>query len=358
MQSSQDAFQERVSKVRSLLDSHDLRAILIRRNPNLAWLVGGRVHVPTTIDLACLDIVVTSESVKAITNVIEAPRLLAEELPDSVEVITIPWWEGRDSRFPTGDGIGSDLPTSGYVDLGAEIEIARSSLTAFDAQRLGSISLDSAKALGYALKKAKSSDREIDVAALVSEALWSLDLEIAFLGIAGAHRASLYRHPLPTPEVVGSRIVASICAKRKGLIASVTRIVSFESWSSPADSDYSRLLEVEREMLDASVVGKPFSDPIRAAVAGYPMHGFASDEWHKHHQGGPTGYLPRDWPANLSTTRLIADQQPIAWNPTANGWKIEDTWLTNSATPVLLSADQNWPTRLVGGRIRPEVLVR
>jgi len=357
MQSSQDAFQERVSKVRSLLDIYDLKSILIRRNPNLAWLIGGRVHVPTTIDLACLDVVVTSDSVRAITNVIEAPRLVAEELPESIEVTAIPWWEGRDSRFPSGDGIGSDLPGSGHLDLGAEIEIARSSLTTFDSQRLESISSDSAKALGHALKKAKSSDREIDIAALISEALWSLDLEIAFLGIAGEHRAPLYRHPLPTPEVVGSRIVASICAKRKGLIASVTRIVSFEPWTSSADSGYSRLLEVEREMLDASVVGKPFSDPIKAAVAGYPMHGFASDEWHKHHQGGPTGYLPRDWPANLSTTRLIADQQPIAWNPTANGWKIEDTWLTDPVTPLLLSADEDWPTRLVGGRIRPEVLV-
>jgi len=94
-------------------------------------------------------------------------------------------------------------------------------------------------------------------------------------------------------------------------------------------NDYSSTFKVEAALHDATVVGKPFSDPINAAIAAYPAHGFDADEWTKHHQGGPTGFLPRDWPANQGTTRLIAENQPIAWNPTGKGWKAEDTILCN-----------------------------
>jgi hypothetical protein len=47
----------------------------------LAWAVAGRSHVPTTIDAACFDLIITKDSAVAITNVVEAPRLIAEEFP-------------------------------------------------------------------------------------------------------------------------------------------------------------------------------------------------------------------------------------------------------------------------------------
>jgi len=53
----------------------------LRRNPNLAWAIAGRAHVPTTIDAACFDLMITHDSATAVTNVVEAPRLIAEELP-------------------------------------------------------------------------------------------------------------------------------------------------------------------------------------------------------------------------------------------------------------------------------------
>ena len=105
-------------------------------------------------------------------------------------------------------------------------------------------------------------------------------------------------------------------------------------------------------------VGRPFSDPINAAIAAYPAHGFDADEWTKHHQGGPTGFLPRDWPANQATTRLIAENQPIAWNPTGKGWKAEDTILATSSGVKLLTSDPEWPVFEVNGRTRAFLLQR
>jgi antitoxin VapB len=350
------AFNERMQPLRELMKHKGLEAIVLRRNPNLAWAIAGRAHVPTTIDAACFDLIISQDSATAITNVVEAPRLIAEELPSEVSVKTIKWSEGRDPQLPTGAKVGCDQPGADRVDLATEIEIIRASLIESDVARYRDICSDAAIALGSAMKQVVSSDREIDVAGLITHALWQADLEIAFLGVAGQDRVHKFRHPLPTSAVVGNRVSASICAKRKGLIASVTRIVSFEAISNVMAKDYEAIFKVEAAMLDATVVGKPFSDPINAAIAAYPANGFDSDEWTKHHQGGPTGFLPRDWPAHTGSARLIANNQPIAWNPTGKGFKAEDTIIATNSGVKILSMDPDWPSFEVNGRTRPFLL--
>jgi antitoxin VapB len=346
------AFNQRLQPLRELMKEKGLDSFVLRRNPNLAWAIAGRAHVPTTIDMACFDLIITQDSATAITNVVEAPRLIAEELPSEVTVKSIKWSEGRDSLLPTGPKVGSDQPGADRIDLGVEVEMIRASLIESDLVRFKEICVDAAVALGNAMKQVESSDREIDVAGLITHSLWQANLEIAFLGVAGQDRVHKFRHPLPTDAVVGNRVSASICAKRKGLIASVTRIVAFGEVTDQMVADYTSIFKVEAALLDATVVGAPFSDPINAAIAAYPANGFDADEWTKHHQGGPTGFLPRDWPANQSSTRLIAENQPIAWNPTGKGWKAEDTILATSSGIKVLSVDTDWPSFEVSGRAR------
>ena len=352
------AFNQRIEPLRDLMKAKGLDAFVLRRNPNLAWAIAGRSHVPSTIDAACFDLIITQDSATAITNVVEAPRLIAEELPSEVTVKSIKWSEGRDSQLPTGSKVGSDQPGGDRIDLGTEVEMIRASLIDSDVARFKEICVDAAVALGNAMKQVESSDREIDVAGLIAHSLWQADLEVAFLGVAGADRVHKFRHPLPTDAVVGNRVSASICAKRKGLIASVTRIVTFGEVADSMINEYTSIYKVEAALLDATVVGKAFSDPINAAIAAYPANGFDADEWTKHHQGGPTGFLPRDWPANQGSTRLIAQNQPIAWNPTGKGWKAEDTILATSSGVKMLTNDPDWPTFEVNGRTRAFLLQR
>jgi len=344
--------------VRDLMRDKGLEAVVLRRNPNLAWAIAGRSHVPTTIDAACFDLIITQDSATAITNVVEAPRLIAEEFPSEINVKTVPWSQGRDPMLPIGAKIGSDQPGGDRIDLGVEIEIIRGSLIAEDVARFKEICSDAAIALGAAMKEVSQADREIDVAGLITRSLWRANLEIAFLGVAGQERVEKFRHPLPTTSLVGARVAASICAKRKGLIASVTRIVTFGPVAQQSIARYEGIYKVEAAMFDATVVGKAFSDPINAAISAYPESGFDKDEWQMHHQGGPTGFLPRDWPANQATTRTIAVNQPIAWNPTGSGWKAEDTILATKSGVEILTNDPEWPTFQVNGRTRPFLLQR
>jgi len=265
-------------------------------------------------------------------------------------------WEGSSHGVPESVAIGSDQPNAGLMDLGMEIEILRASLDEYDQSRLPDISQRSARALGQAMREVLPGDREIDVAARITSALWQHNLEIAFLGVAGQSRVKQFRHPLPTESLIGNRVSASICAKEKGLIASVTRIVTFGEVTAAEENEYSGILEVEADLLDATIVGNAFSTVIDVATNSYSAHGFDSNEWHHHHQGGPTGFMPRDWPATQTSARLIQANQAIAWNPTGKGWKVEDTLLTHDSGITLISTDPSWPTRQVRGRQRPDLL--
>ncbi|MFM1974495.1 MAG: hypothetical protein RL524_482, partial [Actinomycetota bacterium] len=155
-----EAFSGKISALRSLMVEKELAALILRRNPNLAWAISGRSHVPTTIDAACFDLVITEDSVFAVTNAIEAPRLAAEEFPHGLEIKVVQWWEGRNHGLPADIAIGSDQPGAGLLDLGVEIEMLRASLDQYDQERLADISRRSALALGEAMKEVDSNDRE------------------------------------------------------------------------------------------------------------------------------------------------------------------------------------------------------
>lgn len=351
-----EAFAGKIEALRTLLIDKKLDAIILRRNPNLAWAVSGRSHVPTTIDAACFDLVITAEKTFAITNAIEAPRLAAEEFPKGLEIKVVQWWESRAHGLSENSVIGCDQPGANVIDISTEIEILRASLDLYDQERIKDISARTSMAISNAMREILPTDREIDVAARITSALWRSNLEIAFLGVAGDSRVKKFRHPLPTDALIGTRASASICAKEKGLIASVTRIVTFGEMTPLDESDYASILEVEADLLDATIIGAPFSSVIDVATQSYQAHGFDIDEWHRHHQGGPTGFMPRDWPATQSSARLIQGNQPIAWNPTGKGWKVEETLLTQPEGNLMLRGADNWPTRLVRGRIRPDLL--
>jgi hypothetical protein len=104
--------------------------------------------------------------------------------------------------------------------------------------------------------------------------------------------------------------------------------------------------------------GQPVRDTFAAGIAAYDEHGFDADEWRKHHQGGPTGYLSRDHLAGPDCTESIEDAQAFAWNPSVPGLKVEDTVLATANGPEVLTVDPAWPGGVVDGRLRPMVLVR
>lgn len=350
--------REKRARISALLAAKNLDAVVLKKGANVAWIIGGRAHIPTTLELSCMDIVIYRDRIVVVTNKIEAPRLSAEELSGDEELIVVNWFEGREAQLPKGERIGSDGPDADRVNILSDIETLRRNLNDFEVNRLRDISKDAAEALGEAMLDIDPDMSEVEVAGEIAEELWERNLEPVVLLVAGEKRIKEFRHPLPTKNEIGSIGMGVICARRKGLIASVTRLVHFGEIPAQVNETYRRLLNVEAAFLDGTKIGASFAEAFKAGEISYLKEGFARDEWTKHHQGGPTGYLPRDFPAHEKTPQLIGLNNAIAWNPSAEGLKVEDTIVTTPAGFEILTVDSSWPSLEISGRRRPDIAVR
>jgi antitoxin VapB len=353
---------EKLAVLAAQVHDRGLDTVVLRDPANLTWLLSARVNVPQTLDTACLDVVLHLDSeprITIVTNAIEAPRLRDTELAGlDAKWDVVPWWEARDQKLPLGPGAGSDRPLPDTISVAQDLAQVRRTLTARQRRLLREVCLDAATSTTAASTHLTPETTEYEAAALLARELLARELDPIVLLVGGAPRLDAHRHPLPTGAPLGARGMLVACGRRDGLVASVTRIVSFAPLDAAERDEYERLLHVEQAFLDASTVGARLGDVVAAGTAAYRSHGFDPNEWHRHHQGGFSGFQPREFPASPASDEVIPEGAVLAWNPSGAGWKVEDTTLIEAAGPDTLVHDDAWPTVKIGDRLRPDVLVR
>jgi Xaa-Pro aminopeptidase len=353
---------QKTSQLQTLAARMGASTVVLREQASLSWLLGARSNVPQTLDTSCFDVVVDSDgadgaALTVVTNAIEAPRLRDTELAGlNTHWTVVPWWGNRDAALPDGPDVISDRPYRDVIDGGAQVAEIRRQLTAHQSQQLREVCRDAASAATAAAQRIAPGTTEYAAAGLLADELLSRALDPVVLMVAGHERMRQHRHPLPTTRPVGRRVMLVCCARRHGLVASVTRIVVFGS-PLPGEQDaYRRLLEVERGFLDETRPGTRIGDIVTAATRGYASQGFDPEEWHHHHQGGFSGWQPREYPAHPGSQHPVPLASVVAWNPSAAGWKVEDTCLVTASGPEPLVHDNSWPALDVAGRPRPDLL--
>ncbi len=347
-------------RVLALLERHGLDAVILRDPANLAWYTGGgRSLIVEGPSAPIFDIVAGPSGDLLVTDEIEAERLLEEELPGlGLDTEILRWGEPRDRVLPGGPRVGADTPMSGRVDLAREIEAARRSLTDAEVEGYRALGAETSAALTQTIQSLKPEDREWDAAAMLAERVIETRAHPVVLLVAGQARLPRFRHPPPTSLAIGRRAMLVVCARRDGLIANVTRLVSFGPMDAESREAYGRLLRVEAAFLDATRPGRRVGDVFSEGTGAYASNGFDPDEWRRHHQGGPTGYMPRDYLATASSEPTVETSQAFAWNPSVRGLKVEDTVLAGADAVEVLTRDPAWPTFEAGGRTRPAILER
>lgn len=338
--------------------------VVLREQASLSWLLGARSNVPQTLDSSCFDVVIDvpmsgEVGLTVVTNAIEAPRLRETELAGLDAAWTVlPWWRGRESALPTGPRVAADRPYADVTDVAKQVAALRRQLSPSQASLLADVCRDAASAATDAACAITPDTTEYEAAGVLAAELLARALDPIVLMVAGDERIAMHRHPLPTTRPVGRRAMLVCCARRHGLVASVTRIVAFAA-PDPAERDaYERLLDVERGFLDATQPQTRIGDVFNQGTAGYAAHGFDPMEWHRHHQGGFSGWQPREYAAHGGSNDVVPVASVVAWNPSGGGWKVEDTCLVTPQGPQPLVHDEAWPTTEVAGRRRPDLLIR
>lgn len=61
------------------------------------------------------------------------------------------------------------------------------------------------------------------------------------------------------------------------------------------------------------------------------------------HQGGATGHREREWLARPGETERVLGQQAMAWNPSLQGAKVEDTVVLREGAIEMLTSTSRLP---------------
>ena len=349
---------EKLKRVRLMMAANGLGAVHFGSLGNLAWLLGGADLAVSLTNPPVAEAVVTKDAVTVVASSIERERLEREELPEGAEVVYAPWYEPEAKDNLIGDLIGDgrvlsdtpgrDLPTKDFWPL-------RVPLLPDEAARYRGLCGDASAVFSEVLTDLAPGLTEHELAGRLAEGLRSRGMQPVVLLVGSDERLESYKHPVPQDKKIAGRVMAVACARRGGLYANITRFVSFGE-TEAQKRDYTLLLTIEAAMFDATQHGVLVKDFFKILEGAYADAGFEG-AWREHHQGGPTGYLTRDFLAVPGGERMLVEGSAYAWNPSLPGVKVEDTALLVGDMLELLTLDDRWPTREVGGRRRPEVLV-
>ncbi len=361
----QDAFSAKLDRVREWMRREAYATLVLSRIDNLFWLCGADTHVGLNSDAGVAAVVITADSVTAVTTNIEAPRLRDEELGRlGVAVEAVAWWSGDPGavikRLADPDGpVAGDVPAAGRAL--ANLAPLRYQLLPDEVAEYRALGAAMGRALGAVAWALRPGETEFQVAGRVAAALLADGITPTVLLVAADERIARYRHPIPTDRAVDRRVMLVAGGRRGGRIVSLSRLVSFGPLDAGLRRRHDAVCQVDAAFIGATLPGVRVGAAFEAGVQAYAAAGFA-DEWQHHHQGGATGYAGRDYRATPTCNEIVQPWQAFAWNPSIAGTKSEDTMLATPDGPEIISASPDWPLVAVsaGGRrfARPDILVR
>ncbi|MCL5674573.1 MAG: M24 family metallopeptidase [Candidatus Omnitrophica bacterium] len=352
-------------RIRDVLKKEKIDAVLLKQVSNFSWFTGGAKNfVGLNSEIGASSMVITQDKIFLLANNIEAPRLLDEEVSGiEPEKIILPWYEDdvliEEAKKIAGPKIAADSPIDGCKHI--NLNPLHFPLTQEEIERYKELGAGAGKIVSDACKKISPGMAEIEIAGMVSDAFWRADIIPVVILIAADARIEKYRHPLPTSKIVKNHVMLVVCARKYGLIASLTRLVSFGKIPDLLERKHQAVCKVDSVFISESIPGNKLNDVFKKSVESYSENGF-ENEWKMHHQGGPTGYQARYYRANFKTEDIVEANQAYAWNPSISGTKSEDTIITTSSNPVIITEDPKWPKKeiAVNGKIilRPDILIR
>jgi Xaa-Pro aminopeptidase len=340
-------FARKIDQIRALAARHDLDAILLQRASSFAWMTcGASAYVNIASSDSVASLLITTDKLFLISDNIEAPRLEKEEqLADQGwEFCTEPWYQAASTppEITRGLRIGTDKYYPDALDLTDEIAHLRAYLGPEEGQRFRSLGQLCAQAIESAARAVRPAQSEYEIAALLDAEAQRRGVQAVVNLIASDERIFQFRHPLPTHKKLERYAMLILCGRQSGLVCSVTRLVHFGPLPGEIRRKAEAVARLDAALIAATRPGRTLGEVFRQGAEMYASLGYP-DEWRLHHQGGPSGYEPREYLARPDSSEQIALRQAYAWNPSIRGAKSEDTILIGESGNEILTRSPGWP---------------
>lgn len=364
---------EKTERLTKMLAEKKLGGVLLNSQPNFAWATTGANNgVDQSRENGAASLLIRSDGKRfVLASRIEMPRFLAEEISATdFEPVEFGWEEEKSSAdFLTnlalsllndGDTLGADLFLNAQTPI-VESDIARCRcrLTNFEIERFRRLGKDTGETVGNLIKTLRGGESENEVARQAANRLGAKDINSIVTLVAADERLQKFRHPVPTEKCWEKVLMLVVCARRRGLIVSLSRIVCVGKIPDELRRRTDACARVNAKMLAATKPNTTGAEIYRIAADAYAAENFAGEE-KLHHQGGATGYKTRDWVAHPKSSEKVEINQAFAWNPSISGTKTEETCIVFEHGIEVISASPDYPQIAVeiDGReyISPDIL--
>jgi Xaa-Pro dipeptidase len=340
---------EKERRVRELMRTQGLKAILLKRQANFSWMTGGGLNlVGITTEGGVASLLITEASKHVICSNIEAARMADEEalVAQGYAVSDFPWHEEREAALVqelTGGGpLASDVAFPGALIMTEEIARLRYALTPDEVERYRWLGKRVSVGLEKTMLETHRREKESEIVARLCHELWNDRIDPITLMAAADERAWKFRHPIPTEKRVEYYLMVSVNARKWGLIVSLTRFIHFGKLPENLRQQYLDNVFIDCTFMAATRPGVPAREVLAKGVEAYRRKGY-SEEWKLHHQGGAIGYAGRDYRATFQTPDVVQENQAFTWNPSITGTKSEDTILATGMGLELITRPVLYP---------------
>jgi antitoxin VapB len=184
---------------------------------------------------------------------------------------------------------------------------------------------------------------EREVARRANDALAAIGAEAVVTLVAADERLQRFRHPVPKDAQWKKLLMIVVCARRHGLVASITRIVCAGRVPEELRRRTYATAHVNAALFAATTPGVKGRELYDVAASAYRSEGFPGEE-KLHHQGGAAGYRTRDWVAHPQCADEVQENQVFAWNPSITGTKIEETVIAFGDRIEVVTTTPGWPS--------------
>jgi Xaa-Pro dipeptidase len=339
-----------------LMAKDNLAGVLLSRHENVSWATAGQVDMRVGIPAATGSAAVfVRKDGKAfyLTTTNEAPRMHDEEFGElPFEPVVLPWADGDFAKAARGlaatGSVGADTHEAN-CDL-INLAALRSQLHIGEIERYRLLGSMTARVVEDVVEHLEPGVTEQEISGMTASQLIQKAILPSVLLMATDDRILKYKHALPRGGHLERFGMVNLCARKWGLVISITRFVHFGPMPQSLSDGFETAAKVNAALLHATRAGATSAQLYAVAKNAYAAAGLPGEEL-LHHQGGSTGYGEREWVATPNGTEVVLDRQAFAWNPSAKGGKVEDTVILRDGKIEVLTETTEFPAveTVVGG---------
>jgi antitoxin VapB len=358
-----DEILTKLLRIHDFIRQRPLDGVLFTQEGHFSWITGGGTgFLDRSQSEAQSKVLVTPTAVVVIANNIEAPRLRREVVKGlGFRVESYKYFEAvtEEQRIianycPDATRIATDASTAGLgVKLSdQDLLDLYYPLTDSEVKKYRWLGRKCSEVIESVADKVRPGMTEFDLQYLVARELWYWDIFPTVNLASVDERAMSLKQPVPKGMALESFVSLSVCARRWGVVVSMSRLLYFGEPSQELLEKFEVSGKVLAAMQSATQVGSTYRDVLDVNEKAYADGGY-DDEWQKHVQGGPILTKGRVCHLRDQPDALIANRTVFAFNPTCAGSKHEDTFLLTRKGIEILTPCIRWPKRKheVGGKV-------